>query len=98
MTAAQLTLRHDLVFSRQESGDSVVFVVKEPSSGRFFRIGEVEHFIARQFDGATPLDTVRQRVEEQFGASLASETLQQFIEKLWGRGLLKRGGGLQFSV
>ena len=63
MTAAELTLRRDLVFSRQETDEGVVFVVKEPNSGRFFRIGEVEHFVARQFDGATPLDTVRQRVE-----------------------------------
>ena len=58
MTAAQLALRRDLVFSRQETGEGVVFVVKEPNSGRFFRIGEVEHFVARQFDGATPLDGV----------------------------------------
>ena len=90
MTAAQLSLRPDLVFSRQETDGGVVFVVKEPSSGRFFRIGEVEHFIARQFDGATPIETVRQRVEERFGASLDSQTLGQFIEKLWGRGLLER--------
>ena len=89
MTAAQLTLRRDLVFSRQETGEGVVFVVKEPHSGRFFRIGEVEHFIARQFDGATPLDAVRQRVEERFGASLAPETLQKFIQKLRDRGLLE---------
>ena len=89
MTAAQLTLRRDLVFSRQETGGGVVFVVKEPTSGSFFRIGEVEHFIARQFDGATPLDTVRRRVEERFRASLTPEALQKFIEKLRGRGLLE---------
>ncbi len=87
MTAAQLTLRRDLVFSQQETGH---FVVKEPNSERFFRIGEVEHFVARQFDGATPLDTVRRRVEERFGASLTTETLRKFIEKLQGRGLLER--------
>ncbi len=39
MTAAQLSLRPDLVFSRQETGEGVIFVIKEPSSGRFFRIG-----------------------------------------------------------
>ncbi len=88
LSPAQLSLRSDLVFSRQETGGGVVFVVEEPSSGRFFRIGEVEHFVARQFDGATLPDTVRQRVEERFGASLSPETLQKFIEKLRGRGLL----------
>ncbi len=89
MAGARLTLRRDLVFSRQETGDGVVFVVKEPRSGRFFRIGEVEHFIARQLDGATPLDTVGQRAEERFGASLAPEALQKFIAELRSRGLLK---------
>jgi predicted metal-dependent enzyme (double-stranded beta helix superfamily) len=88
MRAAQLTLRRDLVFSRQETAGRVVFVVQEPTSRRLYRIGEVEHFVARQFDGATPLDTVRRRAEERFGASLTPETLQQFIEKLRGRGLL----------
>jgi len=89
MTTAPLALRQDLVFSQREADEGVVFVVKEPSSGRFFRIGEVEHFIARQFDGATPLETVRRRVEERFGAPLTPETLQSFIQKLWGRGLLE---------
>ncbi len=98
MTAVPFTLRPDLVFSRQETGDGVVFVVKEPTSGRFFRIGEVEHFIARQFDGATPLETVRRRVEERFGASLAPETLQQFIEKLRGRGLLEADPSRRFEL
>ncbi len=89
MAAARLSLRRDLVFSRQETGDGVVFVVKEPGSGRFFRIGEVEHFIAQKLDGATPLDSVCRRVEERFGASVAPETLRQFIEMLRSRGLLE---------
>jgi putative peptide zinc metalloprotease protein len=90
VTAAQLSLRRDLVFSRQETDEGVVFVVKEPNSKRFFRIGEVEHFVARQFDGATPLEAVRRRVEERFGASLTPETLQHFVQSLFGRGLLER--------
>ena len=98
MTAAQLSLRHDLVFSRQETGGGVVFVVKEPNSGRFFRIGEVEHFVARQFDGATSLDSVRRRVEERFGAPLTPETLQKFIEKLRGRGLLEGDASRTFEL
>ena len=98
MTAAQLTLRRDLVFSRQETGERVAFVVEEPSSGRFFRIGEVEHFVARQLDGATPLDTVRRRVEERFGAPLAPETLQKFVEKLRDRGLLQADPSRTFEL
>ena len=98
MRTAQLTLRRDLVFSRQETGGGVVFVVEAPTSGRLFRIGEVEHFVARQFDGATPLDTVRRRVEERFGACLTPETLQKFIEKLRGRGLLEGDPSRTFEL
>ncbi len=98
MTAAQLTLRRDLIFSRQETDEGVAFVVKEPNSERFFRIGEVEHFVARQLDGATPLDTVRRRAEERFGACLTPETLQEFIEKLRGRGLLVGDPSRTFEI
>ncbi len=98
MTAAQPTLRRDLVFSRQDTSEGVAFAVKEPGSGRFFRIGEVEHFIACHLDGATPLDSVRQRVEEKFGAFLAPEVLHEFIEDLRGRGLLEREGPTSFEL
>jgi predicted metal-dependent enzyme (double-stranded beta helix superfamily) len=98
MTPAPLTLRRDLVFRRQESDEGVVFVVEDPASGRFFRIGEVEQFIARQLDGSTRLDTVRRRVEERFGASLAPETLQEFIAELRSRRLFEADPSLAFQL
>jgi hypothetical protein len=98
MTAAPLALRRDLLFSRQETPEGVVFVVEDPTSGRFFRIGEVEHFITQQLDGLTPLDTVRRRVEERFGASLALETLQTFIEELRGRRLFEAAPPTRFEL
>ncbi len=98
MAAARLTLRRDLVFRRQQTNGGAVFLVEEPCSGRSFRIGEVEHFVARQLDGATPLDTVRRRVEERFGVPLAPERLQEFVEKLRSRGLLEGDSSQGFEL
>jgi putative peptide zinc metalloprotease protein len=74
-------LRGDLVIRPQASGHGTTVVVKDPSAPRFFRFGEVEHFIAQQLDGATSLDAVRARVEERFGQPLPEQTLQQFVEQ-----------------
>jgi len=80
-----------LLVSRHGEEEGSFFVFKDPASERFFRFGETEQFIAQQLDGATPVETVRQRVEERFGASLSVEALQQFIERLRGLGLVTDG-------
>ncbi len=89
MSPGHLKLRSDLVVSRQETTDGTAFVVKDPATGRFFRLKEPEHFIAQQLDGSTPFDVIRRRVEETFGAPLAQETLEQFIDTLRRMGLLE---------
>jgi len=70
MTAAPPRLRRDLTVSRQGTGSGTVLVVKDPVSGRFFRLREAEGFIAEQFDGTTPLEEIRRRTERKFGASM----------------------------
>ncbi len=88
MPTAQPRLRRDLIISRQELPGGVVYVVKDPTVGRFVRFKEPDYFIAQQFDGATSLEEVRRRGEEQFGASLTASTLEQFAGKLRNLGLL----------
>src|SRR5678816_2773271 len=83
-------LRADLVVSRQETPGGVVFVVKDPTVGRFVRFKEPEYFIARQFDGQTPLEEVRRRGETELGGALSEATVQQFASKLLNLGLLER--------
>jgi hypothetical protein len=50
-------LRSDLSQSRQETAEGIVFVLKDPVTGRYFRFREAEEFIAQQLDGATPLES-----------------------------------------
>jgi putative peptide zinc metalloprotease protein len=84
-------LRQDLVIRPQASGTSTSVVIKDPSAQRFFRFGEVEHFVAQQLDGATPLDVVRRRVEEKFHQPLPEETLRRFVEQFSRFRLLDEG-------
>ena len=63
-------LRKDLIFSRQQAAGETCFVVKDPVRGNYFRFREAERFIIEQFDGETSLETIQQRAEEEFGATL----------------------------
>jgi putative peptide zinc metalloprotease protein len=92
MSVATFKLRTDLLVSRHGAAEKSFFVIKDPEAERFFRFGETEHFIAQQLDGATSVETVRQRVEERFGASPSQEMLEQFIERLRGLGLVTDAG------
>lgn len=85
--------RGDLTISEQRTAGGTVFVVKDPLSGEFFRLGEAERFIAGQFDGTTSLDTVRDRVEARFGATVPTETLTAFVRKVEKAGLLETAAG-----
>lgn len=91
MIAAAPKLRRDLTVSRLETADGGFLIVKHPVSGRFYRFREAERFIAEQLDGETPLDVIRERTEEKFGASLGADTLNAFIHNLDKIGLLETG-------
>lgn len=85
-------LRSDLTVSRQQAGGAVRYVIKDGRSGKFFRFGEVEQFIAEQLDGETPLDAVRQQTAARFEGTLPPEALAAFITKLQKNGLLEVQG------
>src|SRR5262245_40013832 len=86
-------LRRELVVSRQTSADGgTAFVIKDPQ-GRFYRLPELEYFIARQLDGTASLDLVRRRVQESFGCLLSRENLEQFVDRLRAMRLLREAEG-----
>jgi multidrug resistance efflux pump len=82
-------LRSEIVRSQQDG----VVVLKDPASGRFFRFGEAEDFIASQLDGVTPVEILRQRVRERFGTEPAPGAVEGFIATLRRVGLLEAEGG-----
>jgi len=86
-------LRKDLIVRTQQTAYETSVIVKDPISRKFFRMGEVEQFIAEQLDGKTPLDVIRQRVEVRFGGELPMETLSGFLQNLNKYGFLEPEDG-----
>src|SRR5262245_62130939 len=89
VTAELPKLRSDLRQSRQETAEGVVFVLKDPVTGRYFRFREAEEFIAQQLDGTTSLEVVGQRAEVHFGQPCPPDTLRDFVDRLQQFGLLE---------
>ncbi|HEV8644528.1 MAG TPA: PqqD family peptide modification chaperone [Burkholderiales bacterium] len=87
--AASPKFRSDLEVSEQRAGAATVYVLKEPSSGRIFRLPEVAYFIARQLDGRSAPEDIRRKVEEKFGDALSQEELDAYTTQLRRLGLLE---------
>jgi putative peptide zinc metalloprotease protein len=81
--------RTDLVVSERRTPEGLAFVLKDPTSGRFFRLRETDYFVARLLDGSTSAETIRRAAEERFGASFTLEGVERFTAHLDRLGLLQ---------
>jgi putative peptide zinc metalloprotease protein len=93
LSVALPRLRRDLVRRTRTDAAGAAHVIKDPVSGEFFRLQEVEGFVAEQLDGGTSLERVTERVAQKFGAPLAENALTAFIEQLDRAGLLENERG-----
>ena len=85
-------LKQDLIISRQEEDGVEYYVVKDPNSGRFFRLKEKEHYIATLFDSTRTLEQVAQAFAEKYGINVTPESIQAFYDKLDAIGLIEKDG------
>lgn len=82
MSATQTQLpkcRPDLVIRCTGQGE---YVVKLPTNGTYFQIGEVEHFLLLQLNGENSPESVCQAFTEHFGDPLSTEELDEFIDQV----------------
>ena len=86
-------LRRDLVRRARTDAGGGAGVIKDPVSGEFFRLQEVEGFVADQLDGETSLARVADRVAQKFGEALSEAELATFIKQLDRAGLLENERG-----
>lgn len=77
----QLKVREDLVISTQNQQGNLVYVVKDPISLRYFRLLPTEYAITKMLDGHTPIDQVKERLQE-LGHEISDEELQAFLQQL----------------
>jgi len=91
--AALPPLRNDLEVTERHVADRVEYVLKDPLSNRFFRVGEVEWFVARLLDGRRTAAEVLTRTREQFPAtSLDEPAVRRFVRQLALTGMLRLSG------
>jgi multidrug resistance efflux pump len=86
-------LRQDLLQRAETGPKGNAQILKDPASGDFFRLAEVEAFITQQLDGHTSLERIADRIAAQYGEAPSIEELEAFAQKLDSRGLLENKRG-----
>jgi len=86
-------LRRDLLQRAETGPQGNAQILKDPASGDFFRLAEVEAFISQQLDGHTSLERIADRVAAQYGEAPSIEELEAFAQKLDQKGLLENKRG-----
>ncbi|MBI3863758.1 MAG: efflux RND transporter periplasmic adaptor subunit [Planctomycetia bacterium] len=82
--------RDDLII---QSVGTDEFVVKEPATGAYFRVGAIEHFLLTGLDGQQTGDELRASFRREFGDDLGAEELEEFLELARSRGLVDAPAG-----
>jgi multidrug resistance efflux pump len=88
LTGSCPKLRPDLVVSQHRTREGACYVLKDPLSLRFFRLGKAEYSVARRLDGVTPPEIVARAVAVELEAEAAPDVVAAFIEQLRRGGLL----------
>ena len=86
-------LRSDVEVASRHVAGKTEYVLKDPLSNRYFRLGETEWFVARLLDGHRTLDEVHARAAEQFpDLDLPTDELRRFVTRLALAGMLRLTG------
>ena len=83
------TLRTDLVVSRVETPEGPRFVLKDPRTGRYYRLREAEYAVARRLDGATPLTELAPALAAELDLEVDASSLEAFVAQLRRQGLME---------
>ncbi|HEX6969066.1 MAG TPA: M50 family metallopeptidase [Micromonosporaceae bacterium] len=93
MTTVELPLRPRLrpevvLGPAQRRADGVVHHVKDPVTGRYYRIGPREHFLLSRMDGQRSTEEIGAEYAQTFGRRLGPESWRQVFAMLYQRRLL----------
>lgn len=76
-------IRDDLVIQEIKSKDgSVHYVIKDPITRSYFKVGEQEYFIIRNLDGHQTNSEIAESFKAEFKTGLPEEELNEFISRL----------------
>ncbi len=74
---------------RQVSEDEIYFVVKNPRTGSFLRMGEVEVAVLRLLDGSRTPPEVAEALAAAHGYTVPASAIESFVAAIDRRGLLE---------
>lgn len=82
MDTATPKLRTDLVVRAEADGEQTVYVIKDPLTGRFFRLRGPEYYLLSRADGATTAEEAVRLTNERFGINIPVGMGSAFYEKM----------------
>ncbi len=75
-------LRQDLVSAKTEVDGAVVYNIKDPITGTYFRLREPDFWLINQLDGKTPYDEIADRFKNKFDLIITADNVLQFVDAL----------------
>jgi putative peptide zinc metalloprotease protein len=75
-------LRSDLVVSQTTTGGQIVYTIKDPVAGQYFRLREPEYWLIGQFDGVTTPEAAAQLFREKWNLDISAEDVRKFVDTL----------------
>ncbi len=85
-------IRSDLEIVPQYFGGPICYVVKDPVSANYYRLGEAEYVVLKCFQAGRDVEETRQEVKRRTGAEITAREVYRFVEQLKGSNLLKSKG------
>ncbi|GAB4326833.1 MAG: hemolysin D [Candidatus Zixiibacteriota bacterium] len=82
MTNTYPKLRSDLIVSSDSVDESIVYTVKEPITGRFFRLRAPEYYLLTRADGQTSPQEAAKLTSEHFGIQIPATAAAAFYAKM----------------
>lgn len=87
-------LRTDLIVTSETEGDAVFYTIKEPLTGRFFRLRAPEYYLLSRADGETTAAQAAEATGARFGIAIPAPAAEAFFARM-ERLLFFEGPGLE---
>lgn len=82
LDTARPKLRSDLIVRAEADGTQTAYIVKDPITGRFFRLRAPEYYLLTRADGQVSVAEALALTNERFGIQIPPTMAQAFFEKM----------------
>ena len=83
-------IRPDLRKTKMVQDGRTIHIVKDPSSGKYYRFGDTEMWLINRLDGTRTFETISAELKAELRAHAPPATIQQFFLKLKSLGIAER--------